>query len=127
MDVSLGLRPGAVNVRRECCTGRDASLHPNGVRVFGLDAEKSMEVIPGIGFPASSSDVFSDTLTRRYSGGNFILKGQIGNNRRVAGCGWACGHQPRVTPADATIKSDILRLGCSGKKTRYAGEDQSEY
>ena len=114
---------------RECRAEHDPSLHPNGMRVFGLDAEKAMEVVPGIAFPTCSSDVFSDAQARRYSGGNFTLEewDYKGGCRRVVNCGWTCGHQPRVTPAYAAIKSDILRLGCSGKKARYAGEDQREY
>ena len=105
------------------------------MRVFGLDAKKTMEVVPGLAFPACSSDVFTHAQPRRYSGdsgGNFALgpwirKDWKWDSRRVVDCGWACGHKPRVTPAYAAIKSDILRLCCSGKKVRYAGEDHSEY
>ena len=117
------------NKIRECCAKHGPSLHPNGMRVFGLDAKKAMEVVPGIAFPACSSDVFNHAQPRRYSGENFTLeeRGCKWDCRRVVHCGWACGHQPRMTPADTTIKSDILRLCSSGKKARYAGENHSEY
>ncbi len=77
---------------------RNTHLHPHGMRVFGPDTEKAMEVVPDIAFPACSPDVFDHAQARRYTGGNFTLEEWDYKEgcHRVVNCGWTCGRPPAL-------------------------------